>query len=112
MAAAPLRSRYRAGHAPVSFVLACDDRRWALRHFGTGSCRVVAEALGHHELAVAAHVDNATVGESYDDRERSWAILSRCASPRSQRLVAGCAAFHPAPVTTHHAQPEPYQRAE
>jgi type I restriction enzyme, S subunit len=44
--------------------------------------------------------------------ERSWANLRRCASPRSQRLVAGCAAFHPAPVTTHHTQPEPHQRPE
>jgi hypothetical protein len=27
----------------------------------------VAEALGRHELVVAAHVDDATVGESHDD---------------------------------------------
>lgn len=27
-----------------------------------------------------------------------------------QRSLPGCAAFHPAPVTTHHAQPEPHQR--
>jgi hypothetical protein len=27
---------------------------------------VVAEALGRHELAVAAHLDDATVGESHD----------------------------------------------
>ena len=77
---------------------------------GPAHAAVVAEALGRHELVVAAHVDNATVGESHDGRERSWAILGRCASPRSQRLVAGCAAFHAAPVTTHHAQPEPHQR--
>src|SRR5215212_11457152 len=42
--------------------------------------------------------------------ERSWANLRRCASPTSQRLLPGCAAFHPAPVTTHHTQPEPHQR--
>ena len=29
---------------------------------------------------------------------------------QGQRLLPGCAAFHPAPVTTHHAQPEPHQR--
>src|SRR3712207_8373920 len=42
----------------------------------------------------------------------SLAIPGRCASPKSQRLVAGCAAFHAAPVTTHHPQPEPHQRPE
>jgi hypothetical protein len=28
----------------------------------------VAEALGRHELVVAAHLDDATVGESHDGR--------------------------------------------
>src|SRR5215218_7503218 len=28
------------------------------------------------------------------------------------RQLPGCAAFHAAPVTTHHAQPEPHQRPE
>jgi hypothetical protein len=42
--------------------------------------------------------------------ERSWPILAYDFAQQSQRLVAGCGAFHPAPVTTHHAQPEPHQR--
>jgi hypothetical protein len=29
-----------------------------------------------------------------------------------QRLLPGCAAFHPAPVTTHHTQAEPHRRPE
>ena len=29
---------------------------------------------------------------------------------QGQRLLPGCAAFHTAPMTTHHAQPEPHQR--
>jgi hypothetical protein len=68
------------------------------------------QALGHHELVVAAHVDNTTVGDGHDDWGALRAILGRCAFTRSQRLVAGCAAFRAAPVTTHHAQPEPHQR--
>jgi hypothetical protein len=37
--------------------------------------------------------------------ERTWPILRRCASPTIQRLLPGCAAFHTAPVTTHHTNP-------
>jgi hypothetical protein len=54
-------------------VLDCDDRRRALRHFGPAHAEVVAEALGRHELVVAAHLDDATVGDGHDDGERSWA---------------------------------------
>src|SRR5215218_4281814 len=42
--------------------------------------------------------------------ERSSANPPPCTSPTSQRLLPGCTAFHPAPVTTHHTQPEPHQR--
>src|SRR5215212_6660917 len=42
--------------------------------------------------------------------ERSWANPPPMHFPTSQRLLPGCAAFHPAPVTTHHTQPEPHQR--
>src|SRR5215218_729539 len=37
-------------------------------------------------------------------------ILWRYTSRPRQRLLPGCAAFHPAPMTTHHTQPEPHQR--
>jgi hypothetical protein len=37
-------------------------------------------------------------------------IRHPCTPPTSQRALPGWAAFHPAPVTTHHAQPEPHQR--
>jgi hypothetical protein len=43
----------------------------------------MAEARGRHELAVAAHLDDATVGESPDDGERSWAILGRCTAQQA-----------------------------
>src|SRR5829696_6270672 len=31
-------------------------------------------------------------------------------SQQRRRSLPGCAAFHPAPMPTHHAQPEPHQR--
>src|SRR5918993_2731615 len=37
-------------------------------------------------------------------------IRHPCTPPTSQRSLPGCAAFRAAPVTTHHAQPEPHQR--
>jgi hypothetical protein len=36
----------------------------------------VAEALGRHELVVAAHLDNTTVGDGHDGRGALMGILA------------------------------------